>query len=155
MSPDKNLNEPKKLDTSSIKTTTLLSFLMYAMILVAFLWVLTSFFLDTYYQKMRTQEVIRTADAVEAQYLKGSTGFDKYVVETAEINGIYIQIKNFEETLEYNGSGISPEKAGLTVRRPAAKPVRASRAGAEPPASPASPCAATGRPMRIFFCPGA
>ena len=48
MSPDKNLNEPKKLDTSSIKTTTLLSFLMYAMILVAFLWVLTSFFLDTY-----------------------------------------------------------------------------------------------------------
>ena len=83
MSPDKNLNEPKKLDTSSIKTTTLLSFLMYAMILVAFLWVLTSFFLDTYYQKMRTQEVIRTADAVEAQYLKGSTGFDKYVVETA------------------------------------------------------------------------
>ena len=113
MSPDKNLNEPKKLDTSSIKTTTLLSFLMYAMILVAFLWVLTSFFLDTYYQKMRTQEVNRTADAVEAQYLKGSTGFDKYVVETAEINGIYIQIKNFEETLEYNGSGISPEKAGF------------------------------------------
>ena len=82
MSPDKNLNEPKKLDTSSIKTTTLFSFLMYAMILVAFLWVLTSFFLDTYYQKMRTQEVIRTADAVEAQYLKGSSGFSKYAAET-------------------------------------------------------------------------
>lgn len=113
MSPDKNLNEPKKLDTSSIKTTTLLSFLMYAMILVAFLWVLTSFFLDTYYQKMRTQEVIRTADAVEAQYLKGSAGFDKYVVETAEINGIYIQIKSFDEVLEYNGSGISQEEAGF------------------------------------------
>ena len=109
MSPDKNLNEPKKLDTSSIKTTTLFSFLMYAMILVAFLWVLTSFFMDTYYQKMRTQEVIRTADAVEAQYLKGSSGFSKYAAETAEINGIYIQVKGIDDMLEYNGTGISPE----------------------------------------------
>lgn len=113
MSPDKNLNEPKKLDTSSIKTTTLFSFLMYAMILVAFLWVLTSFFLDTYYQKMRTQEVIRTADAVEAQYLKGTYGFDKYAAETAEINGIYIQVKGLENMVEYNGTGISPEEAGF------------------------------------------
>ena len=105
MSPDKNLNEPKKLDTSSIKTTTLFSFVLFAMILVAFLWVLTSFFLDTYYQKMRTQEVIRTADAIEAQYLKNPDGFEKYAVETAGINGIYIRIESLENLLIFDGTG--------------------------------------------------
>ncbi len=105
MTPDKNPNEPKKLDTSSIKTTTLFSFLMFAMVLVTFLWVLTSFFLDTYYQKMRTQEVIRTADAIEAQYLKGSAGFDKYAIETAGINGIFIKIDGLETSLVYDGTG--------------------------------------------------
>ncbi len=105
MTPDKNPNEPKKLDTSSIKTTTLFSFLMFAMVLVTFLWVLTSFFLDTYYQKMRTQEVIRTADAIEAQYLKGSAGFEKYAIETAGINGIFIRIDGLETSLVYDGTG--------------------------------------------------
>ena len=113
MSPDNNLNEPKKLDTSSIKTTTLFSFVMYAMILVASLWVLTSFFMDTYYQKARTQEVIRTADAIEAQYMQGPSGFEKYAVETAEINGIYIQISGLEESLIYNGTGIPQEDASF------------------------------------------
>lgn len=105
MSPDKNLNEPKRLDTSSIKTTTLFSFVMYAMILVTFLWVLTSFFLDTYYQKMRTQEVIRTADAIEAQYIKGTSGFGKYAAETADINGIYVRVEGFDESFVYDGTG--------------------------------------------------
>ena len=105
MSPDKNPNEPKKLDTSSIKTTTLFSFLVFAMVLVAFLWILTSFFLDTYYQKMRTQEVIRTADAIEAQYLKSPTGFDKYAVETAGINGIFIKVNSIDNTFVFDGTG--------------------------------------------------
>ena len=55
----------RRIDTNSIKTTTLFSFVMFAMILISFLWVLTSFFMDTYYQTMRTEEVIRTADAIE------------------------------------------------------------------------------------------
>ena len=113
MSSDKNLNEPKKLDTSSIKTTTLFSFVMFAMILVTSLWVLTSFFMDTYYEKMRTQEVIRTADAIEAQYMKGSSGFEKYAIETAEINGIYIRISGLDETLTYNGTSSSPDTGGF------------------------------------------
>lgn len=105
MSIDRNSIEPKKLDTSSIKTTTLFSFVMFAMVLVAFMWMLSSFFLDTYYQKMRTQEVIRTADAIEAQYLKGTSGFDKYAVETAGINGLFIRIVSMDSTLEFNGTG--------------------------------------------------
>ena len=104
MTPDNNPNEPKKLDTSSIKTTTLFSFVVFAMTLVMFLWILTSFFLDSYYQKMRTQEVIRTADAIEAQYLKGTSSFDKYASETAGINGIYIRITGLDSQMEYDGT---------------------------------------------------
>ena len=105
MTADKNPTEPKKLDTSSIKTTTLFSFVMFALVLIAFLWILTSFFLDTYYQKMRTQEVIRTADAIEMQYLKESSGFSKYVTETAGINGIFIRIEGLEQSLICDGTG--------------------------------------------------
>jgi signal transduction histidine kinase len=75
------------------------------MILVTFLWVLTSFFLDTYYQKMRTQEVIRTADAIEAQYLKGTSGFGKYAAETAGINGIYVRVDGLDEAFVFDGTG--------------------------------------------------
>ena len=84
----------EKIDTSSIKSTTLFSFVMFAMILISFLWVLTSFFLDTYYQTVRTQEVIRTADSIDAQYRKSSSSFSNYAIETASINGIYIRIDN-------------------------------------------------------------
>ena len=105
MSPDKNPDEPKRLDTSSIRTTTLLSFLAFAMILVSFLWVLSSFFLDTYYQKVRTQEVIRTASAVESNYRSSRRDFDSYALETAGINGLFIRIDNRDGSFTYDGSG--------------------------------------------------
>lgn len=104
MTPDNSSLEPKKLDTSSIRTTTLFSFVFYAMLLVAFLWVLTSFFLDTYYQKMRTQEVIRTASAIEAQYLKSPESFADYAFETAGINGIYIRLDDSSSSLSFDGT---------------------------------------------------
>ena len=96
--------EPKKLDTSSIKTTTMFSFVMYAMILITVLWVLASFFLDTYYQKVRTQEVIRTASAIESQYRKSPSTFESYAIETAGINGIYIRLVTLDATLSYDGT---------------------------------------------------
>ncbi len=68
MASGSDRNPIKRIDANSIKTTTLFSFVMFAMILISFLWVLTSFFLDTYYQRVRTQEVIRTASSIETQY---------------------------------------------------------------------------------------
>ena len=93
----------QKFDTNSIKTTTLFSFVMFAMILISFLWVLTSFFLDTYYQTVRTQEVIRTADSIESQYRKNASEFSSYAVETSRINGIYIRIDNGSGTMIFDG----------------------------------------------------
>ena len=93
-----------KIDTSSIKTTTLFSFVMFAMILISFLWVLTSFFMDTYYQRARTQEVIMTAEVIETQYRNSPAKFSGYAAETAEINGIYIRIDDESGSVFFDGT---------------------------------------------------
>ena len=104
MTPSKGTQLLRKIDTSSIKTTTLFSFVMFAMILITFLWLLTSFFMDTYYQTMRTQEVIRTADAIETQYRRSPEGFAAYADETSDINGIYIMISDGSGSTAFDGT---------------------------------------------------
>lgn len=109
----------RRIDANSIKTTTLFSFVMFAMILISFLWVLTSFALDTYYQRIRTQEVIRTASAIETQYLKSPARFGDYAVETADINGIFIRIDDGSETIIFDGTraGLDPEIYNADIER--------------------------------------
>ena len=94
----------KKVDTSSIKTTTLFSFVVFALFLVAILWGLTNFFINTYYEKARTQEVIRTANALETQFRQNRSGFDSFAVQTAGSNGIYIRIETLEGSFIYDGT---------------------------------------------------
>ena len=93
-----------RVDTSSIKTTTLFSFVIFALFLVAVLWGLANFFLGTYYEKARTQEVIRTASALETQYTQSRGSFDAFAVQTAGSNGIYIRIDSSDSKLVYDGT---------------------------------------------------
>ena len=46
----------KRIDTSSIKTTTLVSFVIFALFLVMILWGLSNFFLNSFYERARSQE---------------------------------------------------------------------------------------------------
>lgn len=97
--------EKTRLDTSSIKTTTLLSFVLFALFLVAVLWGLSNFFIGTYYERARIQEVIRTADALEVQFRQAPhEDFDSYAVQTAGTNGIYIRIDTADGSLIYDGT---------------------------------------------------
>lgn len=93
-----------KIDTSSIKTTTLLSFVIFALFLVAVLWGLFNSFINTYYERARTQEVIRTANALETQFRQDRADFDTFAVQTAGNNGIYIRIDTIETSLIYDGT---------------------------------------------------
>ena len=43
--------ERARVDTSSIKTTTLFSFVMFALFLLIVMWGLSNFFINTYYEK--------------------------------------------------------------------------------------------------------
>ena len=62
-----NTKRPR-IDANSIKMTTISSFAIFAVVLIAIFWGLFNYFTNTYYQTLRTQEVIRTASALETQY---------------------------------------------------------------------------------------
>ncbi len=96
--------EKKRADTSSIKTTTLLSFVLFAMILVAIIWGLVTFFINTYYESMRAQESVRIANNLEAQYREYPFAFDEYAVQSAAGNRIYVKLESPSDTMEFNGT---------------------------------------------------
>ena len=74
---------PAGIDANSIETTTLLSFVIFAGLLVFIVWLLTSFFVDTYYSSLRSQETVRVARGLEAQYVDNPAGFDEFAAQTA------------------------------------------------------------------------
>ena len=94
----------KRIDTSSIKTTTLLSFVVFALFLVMVLWGLANFFLNSFYERARSQEVIHTAETLEAQFKQDRFNFGSLAVQTAGTNGIYIRIDTADESLVFDGT---------------------------------------------------
>lgn len=94
----------KRIDTSSIKTTTLLSFVVFALFLVMVLWGLSNFFLNSFYERARSQEVIRTADTLEAQFYQDRDNFEPFAFQAAGTNNIYIRIDTAEEYLVFDGT---------------------------------------------------
>ena len=98
--------ERARVDTSSIKTTTLFSFVVFALFLLIVMWGLANFFINTYYEKARTQEVIRTANALETQFRQDRDDFDSFAVQTAGTNDIYIRIDTVGGTLIFDGTSI-------------------------------------------------
>ncbi|MBR1985347.1 MAG: HAMP domain-containing histidine kinase [Mogibacterium sp.] len=94
----------RRIDTSSIKTTTLLSFVVFALFLVMVLWGLSNFFLSSFYERARSQEVIRTAETLETQFRQSHYSFDSLALQTASSNNIYIRIDTAEESLIFDGT---------------------------------------------------
>ena len=92
------------LDTSSIKTTTLFSFVVFALFLMTIIWGLANFFMDTYYERARTQEVIRTANALSTQFRQSRNDFASYASQTANSNGMYVRVDTPSESLVFDGA---------------------------------------------------
>ena len=100
----KRARAKKRIDTSSIKTTTLLSFVVFALFLVMVLWGLSNFFVNSFYERARSQEVIRTAETLETQFRQESLNFGSLAVQTAGSNGIYIRIDTPDDNLVFDGT---------------------------------------------------
>ena len=100
-------NTGRGLDTSSIKMTILLSFVLFALFMVAVLWGLSNFFINSYYERVRTQEVIRTAEELEIQFRQDISNFDSYAIRTADTNGVFINMNMPEGSLIYDGTRIA------------------------------------------------
>ena len=113
MAGEKRRERKPAFDSNSIKTATLVSFVVFALLLVSLLWGLMSFFVSTYYETMRIQEVIRTATAIEDQYIRDPEGFDSFAVSTAGANGIYIRIEGKESFHIYDGTSGVKDKSSF------------------------------------------
>ena len=94
----------KRIDTSSIKTTTLLSFVIFALFLVMILWGLSNFYLNSFYERARSQEVMRTAETLEAQFRQNRYTFGPLALQTAASNDLYIRIDTADDILVFDGT---------------------------------------------------
>lgn len=102
---------PARIDANSIETTTLLSFVIFAGLLVFIVWLLTSFFVDTYYSSLRSQETVQVARSLEAQYVDNPAGFDEFAAQTASTNSVFIRVDDTISRRVYDGrSGLQDEK---------------------------------------------
>lgn len=94
----------KKIDFQSIKTTTMLYFISFTVIIITVIWCLQDFFINNYYESMRYSESLRTANALETQYQGAARDFEKYASETALDNGLYIRVEDAEKVTVYGGT---------------------------------------------------
>ena len=101
----------RKIDTSSIKMATLLSFVVFALFLVVVLWGVYNFYLNSIYERVRSQEVMRTAETLESQYRRSPRDFGSFAVQTASTNSIYIKIDSADESLVFDGTRESQESS--------------------------------------------
>ena len=103
--------KPARIDSNSIETTTLLSFVIFAGLLVFIVWTLTSFFVDTYYSSLRSQEAVQVANGLEVQYKDNPAGFDEFAAQTASTNSVFIRVEDAAAYRVYDGrSGIQREE---------------------------------------------
>lgn len=96
--------KPVKIDPSSIKTTTMLSFIVFAIALVFIIWMLSSFFVDTYYSSVRSHDTLQAAQAIESQYRSDPSGFEEFAASTAGFNSVFIRLTNPTHTYQYDGT---------------------------------------------------
>jgi signal transduction histidine kinase len=83
-----------KIDTKSLKFKLWLTFLLFAGILMLLLWVLQVFFLNNYYQEMKTRETANTANKIANLYKSGDrTGIRDEIRSIYRANDMYIEIE--------------------------------------------------------------
>ena len=103
--PERNFRYGSNIpDPNSIKTTTMISFIVFAVLLLGILWGLMTFFLDRYYEVMRTQETMRVAQLIETEIEQNPLQFDAYAAQTARSNGLYIRLDTLTESRVYDGT---------------------------------------------------
>ena len=84
------MNSKTKFDRKSIRFKLWLSFITFAVVLIALIWFLQIFFLDHYYEEMKKDEVSKLANQIVSTYEEEN--YDLYrLVDTlnslATING--------------------------------------------------------------------
>ncbi|MCL1808306.1 MAG: HAMP domain-containing histidine kinase [Clostridiales bacterium] len=82
-----------KFDHKSLNFKLWAYFAVFALLLMAVLWSLQIFFLNTFYQDMKIRETTKVASTIEKQY--GSSDFREIVGDLSATNDVYIYIQTF------------------------------------------------------------
>lgn len=102
------LNIHREIDTKGLNFKIWTSFILFAVFILLILWLLQIVFLNTYYESMMKNQVIRTADEIIESY--GTGHFQDTIDEYAYNNSMNITILNNYGTVLYssNISSIKP-----------------------------------------------
>lgn len=81
--------------------------MLFAGTILLLIWILQSFFLNNYYERMMAQEAQNTANQLESHYLSNEKDFDHYASEVSLHNSLYIRLDKAGEVTIYNGGQYS------------------------------------------------
>lgn len=88
------------IDRKSLKFKIWVYFLMFAALLMALLWFLQIFFLDTYYEEMKISETRKVARSIISKY--GDEGLVEYISSISYKNDIFIHIESSDGTIIFS-----------------------------------------------------
>lgn len=102
-----------RFDFSSIRTVSLLYFVIFAVLLLLLVWFLQNFLINNYYEEMRISEIRTSAKMLENKYHFNRKAFNDAAVDVSKNSGVYILVSSSDGTISYNyGAGVQPVSLG-------------------------------------------
>ena len=102
-----------KIDLSSIRTVSLLYFVIFAVFLLLLVWFLQNFLINHYYEEMRISEIRNSARMLENKYRLSNKAFETAAFDVSKNSGVYIRVSSPDGVNSYNfASGMPPSSIG-------------------------------------------
>lgn len=102
-----------KIDLSSIRTVSLLYFVVFAVFLLLLVWFLQNFLINHYYEEMRISEIRNSARMLENKYHLSNKAFEDAAMDVSKNSGVYIRVSSPAGINSYNfASGMPPSSIG-------------------------------------------
>lgn len=111
-----------RIDWGSIRTVSLLYFVLFAVFLLLLIWLLQNFLINNYYEEMRISETRKSARILENKYQADSGAFERAAVDISKNSGVYIRVSTPDGIKSYNaGSSMQSVSIGYDYEIDTAK----------------------------------
>lgn len=102
-----------KIDFNSIRTVSLLYFILFAVLLILMIWLLLGFAINNYYEQMKVSETRESAARLARRYGISDRAFDIAAKQISIEDGVYIRLDTPEYTKSYT-AGSYMQSTGST-----------------------------------------
>lgn len=111
-----------KFDPDSIRTSIVLYFIIFSVLLIVLIWFLQTFFMNHYYEQMRVQEIERIATLLKNSYENGNEDFSDLAADSSSASDIFIRVDTADGTSVYDsGSYFRPSNIAYDYETSIAK----------------------------------